>query len=100
MAKRNWNDHADQRAAAEKFLKKTIADKTFRKKVMADRNYAREMFKKVGDIDVPANTEVICLGPSTQERAKLVVFALPETTVPADKPLDALKYWLAAWEPY
>jgi hypothetical protein len=97
---RNWSNDADQRAAATAFLKQTQTDPALRKKVVEDRKAAHDEFKRIGDISIPDDVEVICVEPSTQARAKVVVFALPTEfdSLPSD--LSSLKYWLAAWVPY
>lgn len=96
----DWTKPEDQRAAATAFLKKTQSDAEFRARVSSDRAYAREQLGAVGDINIPADVEVICLEPGTQARAKLVVLTLPGPHDPMPSDLVALKHWLAAWVPY
>lgn len=90
---------SDRRAAAKEFLQKTITDADLRKDIITYPENAREYFRVHGDIDVPNDVQVICVEPGTQERDKVVVFVLPETTVDPDN-LDPMKYWIAAWIPY
>jgi hypothetical protein len=94
----DWNNHADQRSGATKFLQKTADDPQFRQDVLANPSYAREALIEVGNFaSIPPVVQVICLGPSTQERARLVLFLLPESNQPVQ---DPLLYWIAAWPPY
>jgi hypothetical protein len=96
---RNWKSKKDRREAAAAFLRKTISDPDVRSAVLKDRKAAHRIFKREGDINVPDDVEVICVGPSTQERDRLVVFVLPpEDTSTAH--VDPLKYWVGAWLPY
>jgi hypothetical protein len=91
----------DRRNAAQAFLEKTITSDQVRKDILDPVNgkkKAWEHFRTYGDIDVPADVEVICVDPDTRKRDKLVVFLVPELTATA--PIDPIKYWLAAWIPY
>jgi len=99
---RDWNKQEDQRAAARDFLQAIEDDATdaLRNRVKADRVVARTEFEKHGKISIPNDVEVICVEPSTQARAKLVVLALPEKGDQLASDLSSLKYWLAAWIPY
>lgn len=99
---RDWNKQEDQRAAARDFLQAIIDDTTdaLRNKVRSDRPAARAEFEKHGKISIPNDVEVICVEPSTQARAKLVVLTLPEKGDTLASELSSLKYWLAAWIPY
>src|SRR6266853_6045133 len=96
---RTWKSKQDRRDAAVAFLRRTITDPNVRSAVLKDRKAAHKLFEKEGDIDIPDDVEVICVGPSTQERDRLVVFVLPPDGTDTEH-LDALKHWVAAWEPY
>jgi len=96
---RTWKSKKDRRDAAVAFLQKTITDADVRSAVLKDRNAAHKMFAREGDINIPADVEVICVGPSTQERDRLVVFVLPPEDT-ATEHLDAFKYWVGTWQPY
>jgi len=96
---RNWKSKKDRREAAAAFLRKTIIDPDVRSAVLKDRKAAHRILKREGDINLPEDVEVICIGPSTQERDKLIVFVLPSEDT-ASEHIDPLKYWVAAWEPY
>jgi|ERR1700736_464168 len=96
---RSWKSKKDRRDAAVAFLKKTITDPGVRSIVLKDRKAAHRIFQQEGNINIPNNVEVICLGPSTQELDRLVVFALPPQNESAEY-IDPLKYWVAAWIPY
>jgi hypothetical protein len=96
---KTWQSKNDKREAAVAFLQKTITDPAMRRAVLKDRQAAREWLQRAGDLDLPDDVEVICVGPSTQERDRVVVFVLPpETTDPAH--IDAFKYWIGPWFPY
>src|SRR5216684_3632054 len=96
---RTWKSKQDRKDAAVAFLRRTITDPNVRSAVLKDRKAAHKLFEKEGDIDIPDDVEVICVGPSTQERDRLVVFVLPpEGTAPEH--LDAFKYWIGTWVPY
>ena len=96
---RTWKSKKDRRDAAAAFLEKTITDPDVRSAVLKDRKAAHKHFEKAGGINIPDDVEVICVGPSTQERDRLVVFVLPpEGTSPEH--LDAFKYWIGTWVPY
>jgi hypothetical protein len=97
--KRTWKSKKDRRDAAVVFLQRTINDPDVRSAVLKDRKAAHRIFEHEGAIDIPDDVEVICIGPSTQERDRLVVFVLPSEDTPTEH-LDALKYWVAAWQPY
>ena len=96
---RNWKSKRDRREAAADYLRKTITDPDVRSAVLKDRKAAHRIFKREGDINIPDDVEVICIGPSTQERDRLMVFVLPPEGTPTEH-LDPLKYWVAAWQPY
>jgi hypothetical protein len=96
---RSWKSKKDRRDAAVAFLKKTITDPGVRSIVLKDRKAAHRIFQEEGNINIPNNVEVICLGPSTQELDRLVVFALPPQSESTEH-IDPLKYWVAAWLPY
>jgi hypothetical protein len=96
---RNWKSKRDRREAAAAFLQKTINDPDVRSAVLKDRKAAHRLFEREGDINIPNDVEVICIGPSTQERDRLVVFVLPPEDMAASH-LDPLKYWIGAWTPY
>jgi hypothetical protein len=96
---RDWNSKKDRRDAVTAFLQKTITDPELRARVLQDRQAARQMLGKEGDIDLPDEVEVICVGPSTQERDRLIVIVLPEEGTQTEN-LDPLKYWIGTWEPY
>jgi hypothetical protein len=54
----------------------------------------------VGGIDnIPDDVEVICIGPSTQERDRMVLIVLPTEDTETEH-IDPLKYWIGAWLPY
>ncbi len=96
---RSWKSKKDRRDAAVAFLQKTITDSDVRSAVLKDRRAAHKWFEKEGGINIPDDVEVVCIGPSTQERDRLVVFVLPpESTSPEH--VDALRYWIGAWQPY
>jgi hypothetical protein len=96
---RSWKSKKDRREAAASFLQKTITDPDVRSAVLKDRKAAHRLFEREGDINIPDDVEVICIGPSTQERDRLVVFVLPSEDMGASH-LDPLKYWIGAWTPY
>jgi hypothetical protein len=103
-AAKSWTSEPDQRAAATAFLRETQTNNELRLRVAKsgrdDRAFARSEFARIGQIDVPADVEFICLEPGTVTRAKLVVLVLPSPTDPLPSDLASLKYWLAAWVPY
>jgi hypothetical protein len=96
---RNWKSKKDRREAAAEYLRKTITDPDVRSAVLKDRKAAHRLFEREGNINIPDDVEVICIGPSTQERDRLVVFVLPPEDTPTEY-LDPLRYWVAAWQPY
>jgi hypothetical protein len=96
---RSWKSKKDRRDAAVAFLQKTITDPDVRSAVLKDRKAAHKLFEREGAINIPADVEVICVGPSTQERDRLMVFVLPPEGTPTEH-LDAFKYWIGAWPPY
>src|SRR5436309_2665926 len=96
---KNWKSKKDRREAAAAFLRKTITDPGVRSIVLKDRKAAHRIFQQEGDINIPNDVEVICLGESTQELDRLVVFALPPENESPEH-IDPLKYWVAAWIPY
>ncbi len=96
---RNWKSKKDRKDAATEFLKQVVIDPDVRSSVLKDRRAARRLLTKVGEIDVPDDVEVICIGPSTQERDRLVVFILPPEGTETEH-LDVFKYWIGAWLPY
>jgi len=96
---RTWKSKKDRRDAAVAFLQKTITDPDVRSAVLKDRRIAHKLLEREGNINIPDDVEVICIGPSTQERDRLVVLMLPpEGTSPEQ--IDPFKYWLASWPPY
>ena len=96
---RTWKSKKDRREAAVAFLQQTVTDPDIRSSVLKDRKAAHQLFEKAGDINIPDDVEVICIGPSTQERDKLVVFVLPPEGTETEH-LDAFKYWIGTWFPY
>jgi hypothetical protein len=96
---RNWKSKKDRREAAAAFLEKTITDPDVRSTVLKDRKAAHRLFAREGGINIPDDVEVICIGPSTQERDRLVVFVLPPENTPVTH-VDPLKYWIGTWLPY
>jgi hypothetical protein len=96
---RDWKSMKDRKAAAEAFLQKTITDPDVRSAVLKDRTAARRIFQREGDVDIPDDVEVICLGPTTQERDRLVVFLLPPDGI-SPQHIDPLRHWIGAWPPY
>jgi len=96
---RTWKSKRDRREAAAAFLRKTIIDPNVRSAILKDRQAARGILKREGNIDIPDDVEVICVGPSTQERDRLVVMILPPEGTDIDH-IDPLKYWIGTWEPY
>jgi hypothetical protein len=96
---RTWQLKKDRRDAAVAFLQQTIINPDVRSAVLKDRLAARRLFGKIGKIDVPEDAEVICVGPSTQERDRVIVFVLPTEDTPPEH-LDAFKYWIGTWFPY
>ena len=96
---RNWKSKKDRREAAAAFLRKTLIDPDVRSAVLKDRKAAHRIFEREGNVSIPDEVEVICIGPSTQERDRLVVFVLPQEGTSTDH-IDPLKYWIGAWLPY
>jgi hypothetical protein len=96
---RNWKSKKDRREAAAAFLRKTVTDPDVRSAVLKDRKAAHRIFEREGDVSIPDDVEVICIGPSTQERDRLVVFVLPAEDTPTTH-LDPMKYWIGTWLPY
>ncbi len=93
----------DRRSAAKAFLEKAASDKDLRKAItgLGNRAEAQKQFRALGDIDIPANVEVICLEKNLSEtsgRDDLVVFILPD--LDESEPIDPLEHWVAAWPPY
>lgn len=97
--KRTWTSKRDRRNAATAFLRKTVTDPDVRSAVLKDRRAAHQILEKEGNISIPDDVEVICVGPSTQERDRLVVFVLPPDGTDTEH-LDPFKYWIGAWWPY
>jgi len=96
---RTWKSKKDRRDAAVSFLQKTITDPDVRSAVLKDRKMAHKLLERSGNIDIPDDVEVICVGPSTQERDRLVVFVLPPEGTSTEH-IDAFKYWIGTWFPY
>jgi hypothetical protein len=96
---RSWKSKKDRRDAAVAFLQKTLTDPDVRSAVLKDRQAAHRILKQEGGIDIPNDVEVICVGPSTQERDRLVVFVLPPEGTPTEH-LNPFKYWTGTWQPY
>jgi hypothetical protein len=96
---KSWKLKKDRRDAAVAFLQQTVTNPDVRSAVLKDRRAAHRLFRKVGNIDLPGDVEVICVGPSTQERDRLIVFVLPPEGTPVEH-LDAFKYWIGTWFPY
>jgi hypothetical protein len=96
---RTWKLKKDRRDAAVAFLQQTIINPDLRSAVLKDRRAAHRLFEKIGAIGLPDDVEVICVGPSTQERDRLIVFVLPPEGTPTEH-LDAFKYWIGTWFPY
>jgi hypothetical protein len=96
---RSWKSKQDRRNAAVAFLQKTITDPDVRSAVLKDRRLAHKLFEREGGINIPDDVEVICVGPSTQERDRLVVFMLPPESTSTEH-LDVFKYWIGTWVPY
>jgi hypothetical protein len=96
---RTWKSKKDRRDAAVAFLQKTISDPDVRSAVLKDRKIAHKLLEREGNINIPDDVEVICIGPSTQERDRLVVLMLPPDGTSPEH-IDPLKYWLAGWIPY
>jgi hypothetical protein len=96
---KTWKLKKDRREAAVAFLQQTIINADVRSAVLKDRKVAHRLFQKIGQIDLPEDVEVICVGPSTQERDRLIVFVLPPEGTPPQH-LDAFKYWIGTWFPY
>ena len=96
---KTWNSKKDRREAAVAFLQKIMTDPSVRAAVLKNREDAHRIFKEEGDIDLPDDVEVVCVGPSTQERDKLMVFVLPPEGTDAAN-LDPFKYWIGTWQPY
>jgi hypothetical protein len=99
VAQKHWNSKKDRRESAAAFMRKTITDPNMRSAVLRDREAAHRLFETEGSINIPDDVEVICIGPSTQERDRLVVFVLPSEGTPTEQ-IDPLKYWIASWPPY
>jgi hypothetical protein len=96
---RDWNSKKDRRDAVTIFLQKTVSDPEIRAQVLKDREAAHKALGKQGDINIPDDVEVICVGPSTQERDKLIVIVLPPEGTEAEN-LDPFKYWIGTWPTY
>jgi hypothetical protein len=96
---RNWKSKKDRREAAAAFLRKTITDPDVRSAVLKDRKAAHRIFQKEGNVVIPDDVEVICIGPSTQERDRVILFVLPPEDTSTTH-IDPLKYWIGAWFPY
>ena len=96
---RNWKLKKDRREAAAAFLRKTVTDPDVRSAVLKDRKAAHRIFQKEGGIAIPDEVEVICIGPSTQERDRVILFVLPPEDGQAGH-IDPLKHWIGAWYPY
>jgi hypothetical protein len=96
---RKWKSKQDRRDAAVAFLRKTITDPDVRSTVLKDRQLAHKIFEREGEIDLPDDVEVICVGPSTQERDRLIVFVLPSEGTDTEH-IDPFKYWTGTWLPY
>ena len=96
---RDWNSKRDRRDAVTAFLKKTVTDPEVRARVLRDRQAAHQALEKEGDIEIPDDVEIICVGPSTQERDRLIVIVLPEEGTETED-LDPLKYWIGTWPFY
>src|SRR5260370_34875538 len=88
----------DRKDAAVAFLRRTITEPNVRSAVLKDRKAAHKLFEKEGDIEIPDDVEVICVGPSKQERDRLVVFVLPPDGADT-KHLNAFNYWIGQWWP-
>jgi hypothetical protein len=96
---RTWKSRQHRRDAAVAFLRKTITDPDVRSTALKDRQLAHKIFEREGEIDLPDDVEVICVGPSTQERDRLIVFVLPPEGTDTEH-LDPLKYWTGTWPAY
>jgi hypothetical protein len=96
---RDWNSKKNRRDAVTTFLQKTVSDPEFRALVSRDRQAAHQALAKEGDIDLPEDVEIICVGPSTQERDKLIVIVLPPEGTETEN-LDPFKYWIGTWPTY
>jgi hypothetical protein len=96
---RDWNSKKDRRDAVITFLQKTLSDPEVRARILGDRQAAHQALEKEGDIDVPDDVEVICVGPSTQERDRLIVIVLPPEGTETEN-LDPFKYWIGTWPEY
>jgi hypothetical protein len=96
---RDWNSKRDRRDAVNAFLQKTITDPELRARIMQDRRAAHDSLKEIGDINLPGDVEVICVGPSTQERDRHIVIVLPEEGTHTEN-LDPFKYWIGTWPIY
>ena len=96
---KTWKSRQDRRDAAVAFLRKTITDPDVRSTVLKDRQLAHKIFEREGEIDLPDDVEVICVGPSTQERDRLIVFVLPPEGTDTEH-LDPFKYWTGTWPAY
>ena len=96
---RSWKSKKDRKAAATEFLKQVVVDPDMRSSVLKDRRAAHRLLARAGDIDIPDDVEVICIGPSTQERDRLVIFILPPEGTDTEH-LDVFKHWIGTWVPY
>ena len=96
---RDWTSKKDRREAAAAFLRKTIDDPDVRSAVLKDRKAAHRIFEREGNVAIPDDVEVICIGPSTQERDRVILFVLPPEDNTAGY-VDPLKHWIGAWYPY
>ena len=74
---RHWNTKRDRRDAVTAFLKKIITDPEVRVRVLRERQAAHQALEREGDIDLPDDVEVICVGPSTRERDRVIAIVLP-----------------------
>jgi len=106
MSSLDWADSEDKQKAAMAFLKAVSlrddpASEALREAVLSDRERAREIFAEKGDIDIPADVEVICLPNDTAKLDKLIVFILPDDAREVTRIEDVLeKFWVAAWRAY
>lgn len=98
MSQLDWEKLADQRTGATRFLQRTADDPQFRHDVLTNASYARQaLLQEGGFASIPPDVQVVCLGPGTAERAKFVLFLLPEENATNIEPLA---HWIAAWPPY
>jgi hypothetical protein len=67
---RKWNNPDDKKAAYLAVLKKIMVDKRFAEKCLESDEFARNAFRTIGEIEVPANAKVVFLPEGDLDNAK------------------------------